>query len=340
LSHTAIPAPLRFEAVDGLFELRSGTWVAYSATEVAPVVERFCSEISRRTGLQLAPLAGQARSNEPAVSIELGSGDEELGRLPAPLGVSPVGDDPPDERHALAIDPDRVVVLAVQPVGIARGLTTLVQLLAANRGGAAEISVPCAKILDAPRYAWRGLSLDLVRASFTLEEVRRIIDLLALYKLNVLHLHLTDDQGWRLPVGRSGYRADPDDSFYGADGLRALVGYAGDRFVTLVPAVDTPGHAAAFVGLRPELKSGRNEVEVAGPRPFPTSTIWPSCFCLACPASPTRRVATRTAAAGQTTAIAYPGTAICGSRTTSHTSEPPPWTGYNAPDEIAFPLLG
>jgi N-acetyl-beta-hexosaminidase len=107
------------------------------------------------------------------------------------------------ERYSLVIDADQVVVRAVEPAGVARGLTTLIQLLAARPPAiAGEISVPGARILDAPRFAWRGLSLDLARAFFTAGEVRRVIDLLALYKLNVLHLHLTDDQSWRLPVGR------------------------------------------------------------------------------------------------------------------------------------------
>jgi hexosaminidase len=80
-------------------------------------------------------------------------------------------------------------VRAAEPTGVARGLTTLIQLLAATPPATAgEIAVPCARILDAPRYAWRGLSLDLARTFFSLDQVRRVIDLLALYKLNVLHL--------------------------------------------------------------------------------------------------------------------------------------------------------
>src|SRR5262249_32213380 len=82
----------------------------------------------------------------------------------------------PDERHSLAIDGDRVVVRAVEPSGVARGLTTLIQLLAAAPdSGAGEARLPGARILDAPRYAWRGLSLDLARAFFTLDEVRRVL---------------------------------------------------------------------------------------------------------------------------------------------------------------------
>jgi hexosaminidase len=202
IRHPVIPAPVRCDGDRGEFTFRSGTTIAYINTDVAPIVARFCLEVTRRTGLRLLPMAGNPGSNEPSVRIEVATGGE-LGALPAPMGVSPMGDGPPDERHALTIDEHQVVVHAAAPVGVARGLTTLIQLLAATSTDASEVSLPGAWILDAPRYAWRGLSLDLARTFFTVDEVRRVIDLLALYKLNVLHLHLTDDQNWRLPVGRS-----------------------------------------------------------------------------------------------------------------------------------------
>ena len=123
--------------------------------------------------------------------------------------------------------------------------------------------LPAARILDAPRYAWRGLSLDVARTFFTVEEIRRVIDLLEFYKLSVLHLHLTDDQAWRLPMGRpvSGEPSLPGDDFYREEDLRALAAYATDRFVTIVPEIDTPGHATALMRLHPELNTGRNEVD-------------------------------------------------------------------------------
>jgi hexosaminidase len=99
------------------------------------------------------------------------------------------------------------------------------------------------------------------RAFFTMAEIRRVIDLLELYKLNVLHLHLTDDESWRLPMGRPTARPGPDATFYSSEDLQALVGYAADRFVTIVPEVDTPGHAAALIRLHPDLNTGRNDVE-------------------------------------------------------------------------------
>jgi hexosaminidase len=269
-----IPAPVRFDGDGGELAFRSGTTIAYANTRVAPIVERFCVEVTRRTGMRVLPLAGNPGSNEPSVRIELATGDE-LQALPAPTGVSPTGDGPPDERYSLTIDEHQVVVRAAEPVGVARGLTTLIQLVAAtpslNQG---PISLPSARILDAPRYAWRGLSLDLARKFFTVDEVLRVIDLLALYKLNAFHLHLTDDQSWRLPVGRPAESPEADATSYSAEDLRALATYAADRFVTVVPEVDTPGHASALMRMHPELNTGRNLVEFELPPGHKHHTAW------------------------------------------------------------------
>ena len=94
----------------------------------------------------------------------------------------------------------------------------------------------------------------MARTFFTVEEIRRVIDLLELYKLNVLHLHLTDDQAWRLAMGRPAASPEPGAAFYRDEDLRALAGYAADRFVTIVPEIDTPGHTAALLRLRPDLR--------------------------------------------------------------------------------------
>ena len=274
MSHRVIPAPVRFDGGAGRFAFRPGTTVAYAGTALAPIVERFCSQITQRTGLHVAPIAGSPEPDQPSVRIELVAGSE-LDALPAPLGVSATADGPADERHSLMIDAGQVVLRAAEPCGVARGLTTLIQLLATTPGGSSrEVLLPGGRILDAPRYAWRGLSLDLARTFFTLDEVRRVVDLLALYKLNVLHLHLTDDQGWRLPVGRPAQGSEPDAAFYGAEDLRALAAYAADRFVTVVPEVDTPGHAFALMRMHPELNTGRNEIEFELPPGHQHHTVW------------------------------------------------------------------
>ena len=262
MDHAVIPAPARFEAGAGPgFALRPGMVVAYADTVIAPVVARFCAQLARRTGLRPAPVHGHRAPDEPSVTVELAAGDEQP-EFPAPAGLPPAGDHAADERYSLVIDAGQVVVRAAEPAGVARGLTTLIQLIAtAPDAGPDEIRMPSARILDAPRYAWRGLSLDVARTFFTVEEIQRVIDLLELYKLNVLHLHLTDDQAWRLPMGRPDASPEPGAAFYRDEDLRELAGYAADRFVTIVPEVDTPGHASALVRLHPELNTGRNEVD-------------------------------------------------------------------------------
>ena len=263
MEHAVIPAPARFDVAGGRgFVFRAGTVVAYADARVAPAVGRFCAQVARRTGLSLTPVQDHAVPDAPSVTIELAAGAEPDG-LPAPAGLSPakVGS-PADERYSLLIDVGQVVVRAAEPAGVARGLTTLIQLVAATpAANPEEIDVPAARIGDGPRYAWRGLSLDVARTFFTVEEIRRVIDLLELYKLNVLHLHLTDDQAWRLPMGRPGGEPEPGTDSYSTEDLRTLAAYAADRFVTIVPEVDTPGHATALLRLHPELSTGRNEVD-------------------------------------------------------------------------------
>jgi hexosaminidase len=274
MSHPVIPAPLRFEAAgEREFAFRPGTTVTYADYGLAPMAERFCAQVTRRTGVRLVPRAGRPVPDEPSVR------DRARGRGRHPgaprAGRSLTGRRRPGRRTARAGDRRRsVLVRAVEPAGVARGLTTLIQLLAAAPpAGGGEIRVPGARILDAPRYAWRGLSLDVARTFFTVGEIRRVIDLLALYKLNVLHLHLTDDQGWRISAGRPAGRPEPGAAFYRDEDLRALAGYAAERFVTIVPEVDRPGHAAALMR-RPELSTGRNEAERELLPGYGHHTVW------------------------------------------------------------------
>lgn len=139
-------------------------------------------------------------------------------------------------------------LLGPTPEAVFRGLTTLLHLAAAGDG-----AVGCVEIDDTPELAWRGLSLDVVRWFVPVAEVERVIDALALHKLNVLHLHLTDNEAWRLEIdGRPGL-TDGNDGSYTQDELRHLVAYAAERFVTVVLEVDLPGHTAAVLAAFPEL---------------------------------------------------------------------------------------
>jgi hexosaminidase len=250
-----IPAPLHVISGPGQFAFQSGTVIEASNPMLTPLVNRFCRDLARRTGLRARPMHGPGGR---CCRVELTHGAE-FDAIPPPAGISPLGDFTPDERYSLKVDGEGILIRAVEPAGIERGLTTLLQLLATTPPGeSGAVVLQTARIIDAPRFAWRGLTLDVAGRLFTVDELKRVVDLLSLYKFNALHLHLTDDQGWRIEAGRPAHRRLPDGTFYTNAELRELIAYAQERFVTMVPEVDTPGHAAALVALHPELSTSRN----------------------------------------------------------------------------------
>jgi hexosaminidase len=198
-----------------------------------------------RVGDHLAGRVGVERTGSPSAAVVLGlDGDPSLG----------------GEGYELVADDDRVTIRAYRPAGLFRGGQTLDQLLPARPGGPLE--VPAVRLRDVPRFAWRGLMLDVARHFFGVEDVKRVIDLAAAYHLNVLHLHLTDDQGWRIAIdrwpaltavgGRAQVGGGPGGFYTKAD-YAAIVDYAAARYITVVPEVDVPGHTSAALTAYPEL---------------------------------------------------------------------------------------
>jgi hexosaminidase len=239
-------------------EVVPGATVHVADAELLAVANRFVEAVRRDGG----PALVTTRTGPGAVRLELRSVSE-LARHRT-LGLSPTGRDPADEGYRLDLDATGVVVQAPSAEGIHRGLTTLRQLLAGSPRADGGVRIDPRAIVDAPRVAWRGLSLDVVRCFVPVDELRRVIDVLDLHKLNVLHLHLTDDQGWRLPVpgrpalteigGRGAYGERPG-GWYTQTELDELVWYAADRFVTVIPEVDVPGHCGAAMRALPELNA-------------------------------------------------------------------------------------
>ncbi|WP_166347520.1 beta-N-acetylhexosaminidase [Phytoactinopolyspora limicola] len=184
------------------------------------------------------------------------------------------------ERYHLAINEDHVTIHAAQPAGATRAVQTVRQLLPADALRAAPVltepvTLPCLTIDDEPRFAWRGLMLDVARHFQPKEFLLRLIDLAALHRLNVLHLHLTDDQGWRLEVpswpkltqigawrsetvlgharDQLGFDGTPHGGYYTIADLKEVVAYARARHITVVPEVDLPGHVRSALAAYPEL---------------------------------------------------------------------------------------
>ncbi|MGO4425141.1 beta-N-acetylhexosaminidase, partial [Streptomyces sp. MCAF7] len=209
--------------------------------------------------------------------------------LPLPLGE---GHDfflsiSPDVERKLGPEGYRIVVdgYAIRiegggPAGVFWGAQTFRQLLGPDAFRRAPIApretwwVPCVLIEDAPRFGWRGLMLDVARHFMPKGDVLAYLDLLAAHKLNVLHLHLTDDQGWRIEIRRYprltevgawrertkfGHRASPlwderpHGGYYTQDDIREIVAYAAERHITVVPEIDIPGHSQAAIAAYPEL---------------------------------------------------------------------------------------
>ncbi|GAA4836342.1 beta-N-acetylhexosaminidase [Luteimicrobium xylanilyticum] len=167
------------------------------------------------------------------------------------------------ERYTVEVAPAGATVTAPTTEGLFRGLTTLAQL--ATTDGEGRTVLPAVVVQDAPRYAWRGLSLDVARHFFEPDVVERVIDEMARYKLSVLHLHLTDDQGWRLElpsrpllteISGKGEIGDGVGGFYTMDEFRRLQEYAAERYVQVVPEFDMPGHTNAATHAYGELVPG------------------------------------------------------------------------------------
>jgi hexosaminidase len=186
------------------------------------------------------------------------------------------------EGYMLQVSDKGISLKANQEAGLFYGMQTLLQLLppvveSKSTVPVKQLTVPYVTIVDHPRVGWRGILLDVVRHWFTKEQVKEFIDIMARYKYNLLHLHLSDDQGWRIEIkslpeltkvgawraprqGRWGEwsKPNPDEpktygGFYTQDDIRELVAYARSRFIHILPEIDVPGHSLAMVAAYPEL---------------------------------------------------------------------------------------
>ena len=255
-----IPAPFQTAVTEGApFILSASTPIAIEAPELVPLVAWFRANLAALTGITLME---ETHGDTPGIRLALAPDEPDLTALPLPAGLRSDDGDAGVERSALAVAADGVTVRAAAPEGIFRGLTTLLQLAATTGSTGGAIALPATDILDAPRFAWRGFSFDVVRCAFSVEEVKRVIDLLALYKANTLHLHLTDSEGWRIQIdawpklteisGTTAAAGRPG-RFYTKDDYREIVQYAAGRFITVIPEIEMPGHTAAIFAAYPEL---------------------------------------------------------------------------------------
>ena len=267
-AHLVVPAPASVTAGDGSpFAITATTTIAVPSGggEAARVGGWLATFLRPATGLALSVSAADGAVAPGTIVLRLG-GDASLGA----------------EGYELTVMTDSVRLVAAEPAGLFRGVQSLRQLLPAAieseqsvAGVPKEWMLPAGRIVDRPRFAYRGAMLDVARHFFTVKEVYQVIDLLALYKLNTLHLHLSDDQGWRIQidswprlatVGGSTQVGGGPGGYYTKADYAEIVRYAAERFITVVPEIDVPAHTNAAIAAYPELGCSR-PVPVPSPTP-------------------------------------------------------------------------
>jgi hexosaminidase len=261
-----IPRPESLTVGRGRFVINANT-VIYTDAASADVARRFAASLLPATGLSIPVRVGAA----PSTGIVL----ERNPRLTR-LG---------DEGYELSVTGRRISIRAKERAGVFYGLQTVRQLLPPEVFREAKVdsvawAIPAVRIVDRPRFAWRGAHLDVGRHFMPKEFVKKYIDLIALQKMNTFHWHLTEDQGWRIEIKKYprltqvgawrtqtvvGHQTSRTDSttwqfdgqrhggFYTQDDVREVVAYARDRFVNVVPEIEMPGHALAAIAAYPEL---------------------------------------------------------------------------------------
>lgn len=273
-----IPQPMIVHKGQGVFTINSDTKL-YSIAEHKPAADY----LGRLLGLEVkvifipwpectqAEVACAIKGYDPSnpllkipVDLSLERGD------PLPQNAIIIADEamkgPSREWYNLEVAPERIVISAGIPQGAFYGIQTLRQIALQDQGGV-QWSFPGISIHDRPRFKWRGLMIDVARHFQPKEEIFKIIDAMAMFKLNTLHMHLVDDQGWRLEIDafpqltKIGSKreasgkfdlcmspaGDAHQGFYTRDDMRAIIAYAAERFITVVPEIELPGHATAAI---------------------------------------------------------------------------------------------
>lgn len=267
---TIIPYPNQIKEIGGVFTINSQTSIQYNIQNdtLKKSISFLLDAIEKQTKYRLSVNTNPSKSTNCIVF--------KLGTL-ASLGK---------EGYILKIRPNEIEVTANTQIGIFYAIQSFYQLLSWDGMLRDSVSLACIEIIDSPRFAWRGMMLDCSRYFFSPEFILRLIDNLALHKINTFHWHLTDDQGWRIEIkqfpeltSKAAYRKEtikgllynyPQQydgkrygGFYTQEDIKEIVSYAKDRFITVVPEIEMPGHAQAAIAACPWLGSTDVPVDVA-----------------------------------------------------------------------------
>lgn len=265
-----IPQPVALNMRTGQYQLNAQSRIEATGKEAFRVAEMLAARLRLVTGYGLPIANGLTKTIKTnLISLELNrQADPAIGK----------------EGYTLDVNEKGVFIKANQPTGLFYGVQTLMQLLPKEIEGKSIVkkaswSLPSLSITDQPRFGWRGLMLDVSRHFFTKAEVKEFIDNMAKYKYNLLHWHLTDDQGWRIEIkslpkltsvgawrvnktGTFGTFSQPTPEepktyggFYTHEDIKEVIEYAAERYVNILPEVDVPGHSSAAIASYPELAS-------------------------------------------------------------------------------------
>lgn len=279
-----IPKPVSYTAEDGKFILPANLSVSYTKNEeLKKIAGSFANQLIAAGNTANVTEANTAAVNSIFLSL---SPDKTI----------------PAEGYRLRVAANGVTITAAAPAGIFYGVQTLLQLLPKQIESnqkiktVAQWTIPFVTIEDAPRFGWRGLMLDVSRHFFTVAQVKDYINQMAKYKFNLLHLHLTDDQGWRIQIkslpkltdigawrvdktGTFGKFSKPEPNepktyggFYTHEDIKELVQYAKERFIDILPEIDIPGHSLAAISAYPDLSCTPGTYSVNAGEQF---MIWP-----------------------------------------------------------------
>ena len=244
-----IPTPVSLTQNEGNFKLNKNTRIYASTPEAKTVAEFFAAKMNTATGYQIAT-ADKETSDGISLVID-GS-----------LDVN-------DEGYTLDVADSGVRIKAKTPQGLFYGMQSFLQLLPAEIESPSAVkgiawTAPAVSIKDEPRFGYRGIMLDPCRHFIPVENIKKQLDVLALFKINRMHWHLTDDQGWRIEIKKypklteiGSKRIDGEGTEYGGfytqEEVKDIVKYAADRFITIVPEIELPGHEMAAIAAYPEL---------------------------------------------------------------------------------------
>ncbi len=279
-----IPEPVSVVQGPGNFVLTASTRILHAPPSLDTMAKMLALRLKQSTGYNIT--TGLSTQNQSGKNISL--------QLTQDAAI-------PKEGYQLDVAANNIVLKARDVSGIFYGIQTLLQLLPKEIESAsvttAKWEIPVVKISDHPRFGWRGLMLDCSRHFFTKEEVKKFIDQMSRYKFNVLHWHLTDDQGWRIEIkslpkltevgawrvnktGTFGRFTPPTadeprdyGGFYTQADIREIVQYAKARQVNILPEIDVPGHSMAAIAAYPELTCTPGNYVVNSGEQF---MIWPS----------------------------------------------------------------